>query len=83
MTNAPVSTPIDGNGGFSSLTARQVAILEMVSYGLTNAQIGHELHMSKYTVAQHLKEMFRRTGSVNRTDLVARAHRLGFPRPQD
>lgn len=78
MTTSPVDAYRDGYEGFESLTARQMAVLEMVSRGLTNVQIGRELHMSKYTVAQHLKEIFRRTGSVNRTDLVDRAHRMGI-----
>ena len=63
--------------GFSTLTARQQVILTLVSQGLTNAEIGHELHMTKYTVAQHLREMFKRTGASNRTDLVFRAYRTG------
>lgn len=76
MTNPPAGSATD-HGGFSSLTARQMAVLEMVSRGLTNRQIGCELHMSRYTVAQHLKEVFKRTGSINRTDLVDRAYRYG------
>jgi DNA-binding NarL/FixJ family response regulator len=50
----------------------------MIARGLTNREIGYELHMSKYTVAQHIKEMFKRTGSVNRTDLINRAHITGI-----
>jgi DNA-binding NarL/FixJ family response regulator len=66
--------------GFSRLTARQVSILKMIACGLTNPQIGVELHMSKYTVAQHIREMLKRTGSANRTDLVNRAYIIGFLR---
>jgi DNA-binding NarL/FixJ family response regulator len=66
--------------GFSRLTAKQISILEMIARGLTNPQIGVELHMSKYTVAQHIREMLKRTGSTNRTDLVSRAHIIGILR---
>lgn len=64
--------------GFSRLTARQRSILELIAHGLTNPQIGIELHMSKHTVAQHIKEIFRRTGAVNRADLVNQAHAVGL-----
>jgi DNA-binding NarL/FixJ family response regulator len=66
--------------GFSRLTARQVSILKMIARGLTNPQIGVELRMSKYTVAQHIREMLKRTGSTNRTDLVNRAYIIGILR---
>ena len=64
--------------GFSRLTTRQRSILELIARGLTNPQIGDELHMSKHTVAQHIKEIFRRTGTVNRADLVNQAHTVGL-----
>jgi DNA-binding NarL/FixJ family response regulator len=64
-------------GKFANLTPRQLAVLHLISGGLTNLQIAQQLHMSKYTVAQHIREMFKRTGSVNRTDLVNRAYVSG------
>lgn len=64
--------------GFSQLTARQISILRVLAHGLTNTQIGNALHLSKYTVAQHVREMLKRTGAVNRTDLVNRAHAAGI-----
>lgn len=77
MIDGHPDSPAGVSRGFSSLTERHRTILELVSHGLTNVQIGRELHMSKYTVAQHIKEIFKRTGSINRTDLVARAHESG------
>ena len=64
--------------GWTSLTPSELRIAALVRDGLTNREIGYELHMSKYTVAQHIKEMFKRTGSVNRTDLINRAHITGI-----
>jgi DNA-binding NarL/FixJ family response regulator len=72
------SAAANTSNAFSPLTAKQLSILEMIARGLTNREIGYELHMSKYTVAQHIKEMFKRTGSVNRTDLINRAHITGI-----
>jgi DNA-binding CsgD family transcriptional regulator len=64
--------------GFTALTSRQVEVLEVIARGLTNSQIGRVLNMSKYTVAQHIKEMLKKTGCINRTDLVNRAHENGM-----
>ena len=60
----------EGDHGFA-LTARQISILRLLVRGLTNVEIGNALHLSKYTVSQHVKEMLRRTGAVNRTELAA------------
>ena len=65
---------------FSRLTVRQVSILKFVAQGLTNSQIARELNLSKYTVAQHVADMLRRTGSVNRTNLVNQAYMTGILR---
>lgn len=63
--------------GFDWLTHRQRIILELLARGLSNPEIGGELHLSRYTVAHHIAEMLRRTGAANRVDLVSRAHRAG------
>jgi DNA-binding NarL/FixJ family response regulator len=64
-------------GSFSGLTPREWGILQLASEGFTNIQIGAHLNISRYTVAQHLAKMLRRTGASNRTDLVNRAYRAG------
>jgi DNA-binding NarL/FixJ family response regulator len=56
----------------------RVSILELVAAGLTNVQIDDKLHISKYTVAQHVTKMLQRVGAANRTDLVSRAHVAGL-----
>jgi DNA-binding NarL/FixJ family response regulator len=66
-----------GAGSFPRLTLRGQAILQLVSEGYTNVQIGLRLNVSRQTVAQQIAEMLRRTGASNRTDLVNRAHRAG------
>ena len=65
--------------GFSvKFTQREMSILSLVALGFTNVQIGKKLHISKYTVAQHVAKMLRRLGAANRTDLVNRAHVEGI-----
>jgi DNA-binding NarL/FixJ family response regulator len=63
---------------FLGLTTRERSVLLLTSEGRTNIQIAAELHISRYTVAQHIAKMLRTTGATNRTDLVNRAHRAGI-----
>ena len=59
-------------------TSREMSILELLAKGLTNIQISRELHISKYTVAQHIAKMLERSGAINRTDLVGRSYTTGI-----
>jgi DNA-binding NarL/FixJ family response regulator len=61
-----------------AFTSRELSILELVAAGCTNVEIGAKLHISKYTVAQHVAKMLRRIGAANRTDLVSRAYGVGI-----
>jgi DNA-binding NarL/FixJ family response regulator len=68
----------DARTGFACLTQRELTILNLVAEGCTNVQIAADLHISKYTVAQHIAKMLQRTGAANRTDLVNKAHLAGI-----
>jgi DNA-binding NarL/FixJ family response regulator len=59
-------------------TPRELSILQLTARGCTNVQIAASLHISKYTVAQHIAKMLHRTGAANRTDLISRAHTTGI-----
>jgi orotate phosphoribosyltransferase-like protein len=52
-------------------------VLQLASEGQTNVEIATLLHISRHTVAQHIAKMLRRTGALNRTDLVTRAYKAG------
>jgi DNA-binding NarL/FixJ family response regulator len=71
VTNLPVRLSV-------KFTQREMSILRLVALGFTNVQIGAKLHISRYTVAQHVAKMLRRLGAANRTDLVNRAHVEGI-----
>lgn len=77
---APLATdtPAPDFGSFLRLTQRERSILRLAATGSTNVQIAASLHISKYTVAQHVANMLHRTGAANRTDLVHRAHVAGI-----
>ena len=77
---APASASLSGSdeGSFLEFTPRELGILQLVAMGCTNIQIATKLHISKYTVAQHVAKMLKRAGAANRTDLVSRAHIIGI-----
>ena len=57
------------------LTARQRAVAELVTRGLTNAEIARLLGISSHTVKKHLGSLFARFDVSNRTEL---AGMIGF-----
>src|ERR671939_979887 len=52
----------------SALTSRQREILELVAQGLSNAQIANRLHLSEFTIKQHLRHAYKTLKVKNRTD---------------
>ena len=53
------------------LTGRQRQVLEGLSRGMTNRQIAASLMVTERTVKAHVKELMRRLGASNRTQVVA------------
>ncbi|WP_329059135.1 helix-turn-helix transcriptional regulator [Amycolatopsis sp. NBC_01480] len=54
------------------LTPQERRVTECVAQGLPTRQIANELRMSAYTVQDHLKSIFAKTGTGSRGDLIAR-----------
>lgn len=52
------------------LSARELEVLEMASYGLTNMQIASRLSVSVHAVKFHLAAVYRKLGVRNRTEAV-------------
>ncbi|XZO02536.1 MAG: response regulator transcription factor [Microcoleus sp.] len=53
-----------------NLTQREQQVLNLLTEGLSNIQIGLELHLSPRTVEKHVSSLFRKTESNNRAELV-------------
>ena len=54
--------------GTAALTSRQREILALVAEGLTNAQIAQRLHLSEFTIKQHLRHAYKLLKVRNRTE---------------
>ena len=52
------------------LSARELEIVELVVTGLSNHKIAQQLEISKRTVDNHISNILKKTGTVNRVELV-------------
>ncbi|MCA1671382.1 MAG: LuxR C-terminal-related transcriptional regulator [Actinobacteria bacterium] len=60
------------------MTSREVDVLELVTAGLTNAQVAARLHLSPRTVDTHVTSLLAKTGVASRAGLGAFVfHKLG------
>jgi DNA-binding NarL/FixJ family response regulator len=59
-------------------TPRERAVLELVSSGLTNRQIGERLYISEKTASVHLSRVMAKLGASSRTEAVSLAYDRGL-----
>ncbi|MGB8691301.1 MAG: response regulator transcription factor [Microcoleus sp.] len=52
------------------LTQREREVLDLLTEGFSNIQIGSRLHLSPRTIEKHVSSLFRKTLSNNRAELV-------------
>lgn len=53
-----------------NLTQREQQVLNLLTDGLSNAQIGESLHLSPRTIEKYVSSLLRKTNSNNRAELV-------------
>lgn len=61
----------------TSLTPRELEVLQLVASGASNRQIGHDLMLSEATVKSHLVHIYDKLGVRSRTSAVAAAREQG------
>lgn len=60
------------------LSKRQSEVLEQLSKGLTNRQIGESLGISEVTIKTHVSALFDYFNASNRLDCIRKAEKLGM-----
>jgi len=60
------------------LTKRETIILKMAAKGMSNTDIGRELHLSVRTIESHLGSIFNKLGVGSRTEAVIKAMKKGW-----
>jgi DNA-binding NarL/FixJ family response regulator len=63
-----------------TLSAREIEVLQLVSQGLSNKDIGRQLHISEATVKTHLVHIFGKLNVSDRTAAVTAALERGILR---
>ena len=66
----------------SSLTGRELEILQLVASGATNADIARQLWITQQTVKFHVSNVYRKLDVGNRTEACHYAHVNGLVTPR-
>lgn len=63
---------------YELLTPREVQVLDEIAKGLANKQIGDSLHITEYTVKDHVKNILAKLRVADRTEAVTVALKRGI-----
>jgi len=74
----PVGGPTPGDRSDETFHHREIQILELISQGLRNREIGRRLFLSEETVKWYLKRLFCKLSVATRTEAVASARKRGL-----
>ena len=66
------------NNSLGELNNRETEVLRLVTKGMTNIQIAHELVISDRTVQSHLTNIFKKLGVASRTEAASLAMKTGL-----
>lgn len=76
--SAEIAQRLTERESHSSLSSREMEVLEMVSKGLTNKEIAHVLQISQYTVRNHINKISSKLEVGDRTEAVTVALQQGI-----
>src|SRR5258708_6480652 len=63
---------------YPALTSRQQEVLDLLSRGLSNSEIGSTLHVTQHTVEFHVRQLLSKFHARNRLEVVRRAADIGL-----
>ncbi len=75
---AEIATRLAALKSFEDLTPRELEVLQHLGKGLANKQIAEALHITEYTVKDHLKNILAKLRVSDRTEAVTVALRRGI-----
>lgn len=78
MTTRDTPAARDTGDGGVPLTERELQVLNGMSRGRSNGEIGEELFLSEDTVKTHARRLFKKLGARDRAHAVAMGFRRGF-----
>lgn len=62
----------------TSLSEREIEIMDQLSKGFTNKHISENLHISPFTVKRHIENIYQKLQAHNRIELLEKARKNGF-----
>ena len=65
-------------GRGEALTHREIQVVKLLALGKSNAELAETMFVSENTVRTHLRNIFSKLGTRNRTETVANARRHGL-----
>ncbi|MFJ6003750.1 response regulator [Arthrobacter sp. NPDC092385] len=73
------ASPVPTRAALELLTQRELEVLDLITRGLSNAEIAHDLFIEVTTVKYHVQSIFSKTGSRDRLHaaLWGLRHRIG------
>jgi DNA-binding NarL/FixJ family response regulator len=82
VSTSPMASPVarlrPRGGSPDELSSREVEVLQLVSEGRSNKEIGDALGLSALTVKSHLARIARKLGTGDRAEMVAVSMRAGL-----
>ena len=74
------STGLAASGGDVALTARETEVLRLVAKGLTRGEIADQLALSRHTVVDYIKSLYRKLNVSSSAEAAVEATRRGLVR---